>query len=419
MKKFIVLVLGQFISSIGSGLTDFGLAIYVYILTGSVMATSIISICAFLPSVVLAPIGGVLADHYDRRLMMIFGELFSGLSLLICIGTIASNNPSFIVICIGVAVNSIFAALIEPSFKASISDLLTEEDFAKAGGITQIAANAKLLVSPLIAGILMQFTTVNTLIWIDILTFFTTVFVILYIKKGRETKKQANKNLDFVRELQFGLKAINKKGIVAIIVVMTLAVFCLGFVQILSKPLALSFTGEKELGIITTICACGMLVGSLFVSCLKNIKSYQKILAFGLVFCGLFLGLMGVKENIYWMTVCGFLMFLCMPIIQVAADVMIRKSLPNEVQGRAFGMIGFISQLGYIVAYLLSGVLSDQVFEPFMRGDSTIALLIGKVIGDGVGRGIALLLFFVGVLLAILGVVFSRIRCVKALEDKA
>lgn len=77
MKSFTILVVGQMISSIGSGLTDFGLVIYVLALTGSVTSTAIVGICAFLPSILLAPLGGVLADHYDRRFMMILGELLS------------------------------------------------------------------------------------------------------------------------------------------------------------------------------------------------------------------------------------------------------------------------------------------------------------------------------------------------------
>ncbi|MCL6459666.1 MAG: MFS transporter, partial [Gorillibacterium sp.] len=134
MKLFTLLLAGQLISSIGSGLTDFGLAIYVLALTGSVTAASVVSICAFLPSILLAPAGGVLADHYDRRMMMVFGELLSGLGLVICLVTIMSGTPSLVFICIGVAVSSIFTALMEPAFKATITDLLTEEDFAKAGG---------------------------------------------------------------------------------------------------------------------------------------------------------------------------------------------------------------------------------------------------------------------------------------------
>lgn len=64
-------------------------------------------------------------------------------------------NPSIVVICVGVAVSSIFTSLMEPAFKATITDLLSVEDFAKASGMVQIANSAKLIISPAIAGLLL------------------------------------------------------------------------------------------------------------------------------------------------------------------------------------------------------------------------------------------------------------------------
>jgi len=418
MKKFMIMVAGQLISSIGSGLTDFGLAIYVLTLTGSVTATAIVSICAFLPSILLAPVGGVLADHYDRRAMMILGELFSGFGLVICLVTIMSANPSLAIICIGVGISSLFTALVEPAFKATITDLLSKEDFAKAGGMVQIANNAKLLISPVIAGLLLQITTVSTLIIIDILTFFTTVFIIAAVKKGMVTKRRDDAGLSFRREMKEGIAAIRgKSGIVAMIVIMTFVVFCLGFVQILMKPLILAFAGEAELGILATVSAMGILVGSVVISCMKNAKSYVRMLSLGLFGCGIFFALMGVKENLFLIAAFGFMMFVFMPAIQIGAEVLIRKNLANEVQGRAFGLISFITQMGYIFAYILSGALSDYVFEPFMCGNSLSAIKIGKVIGAGEGRGIALLILIVGMALAIVEIIVSRLKSVKALEE--
>lgn len=419
MKKFKILVAGQLISSIGSGLTEFGLAIYVLELTGSVTATAIVSICAFLPSILLAPAGGILADHYDRRVMMMLGELFSGLGLLICLVSIMSGNPSLAVICAGVGVSSLFKALMEPAFKASITDLLSEEDFAKAGGMVQIASNAKLLISPAIAGLLLQITTVSTLIIIDIFTFFTTVVAIAIMKKGMGIKPRQNAALSFRREMKEGIAAIRgKSGIAALIVIMTIVVFCLGFVQILIKPLILAFAGETELGILTTVSALGMLAGSIVISCRKQAKSYVRMLSLGLLGCGIFFALMGVKENLHLIAAFGFLMFVFMPAIQIGAEVLIRKNLANEVQGRVFGLIGFITQMGYIFAYLLSGVLSDYIFEPFMRGNSILAINIGTVIGVGEGRGNALLLLIAGIALAIVGIVVSRLKSVKMMEEE-
>ncbi len=417
MKKFKILVVGQLISSIGSGLTAFGLAIYVLARTGSVTATSIFSICAFLPSILLAPVGGVLADHYDRRVMMILGELFSGLGLVICLVSVMSANPSIAVICVGVGVSSIFTALMEPAFKATITDLLSEEDFAKAGGMVQIANSAKLIISPAIAGLLLQITTVSTLIIIDILTFFITVSIIAAVKKGMVTKRREDANLSFGREMKEGIAAIRgKSGIVAVTVIMTIATFCLGFVQILIKPLILAFAGETELGILSTVIALGMLVGSVGISCMKTAKSYVRMLSLGLFGCGIFFALIGVKADLFLIATFGFIMFVFMPAIQIGAEVLIRKNLANEVQGRAFGLISFITQMGYILAYILSGVLADYVFEPFMGGDSLLAIKIGKVIGAGAGRGSALLILIAGMALSIVGIVVFRLKSVKTLE---
>lgn len=418
MKKFTILVAGQFISSIGSGLTDFGLAIYVLRLTGSVTATSILSICAFLPSIVLAPIGGVLADHYDRRLMMILGELFSGLGLLICLISVMSANPSIFVICSGVAISSLFSALMEPAFKATITDLLCEEDYARAGGMVQIAFNSKLLISPAVAGLLLRVTPVSTLIIIDIFTFFTTVFVIAFVRKGMAVQQKSTKSLNFAIEMKEGVKAIRgKSGVVAMIVIMSIAVFCLGFVQILSKPLILAFAGETELGLLATVSAFGMMAGSIAISMMKNIKSHVRLLSSGLFGCGIFFALMGVRENLILIAAFGFMMFVFLPFVQIGAEVLIRKNLANEVQGRAFGLISFITQMGYIFAYILSGILADYVFEPFMKGTSPLVVNIGNVIGTGNGRGIALLILIAGLLLAVVGIVVSRLKSVKTLEE--
>jgi len=73
---------GELISSIGSGMTAFAVSIYVYQLTGSATLVSITALLAYLPTIILSPVGGVLADRYDRRLMMILGDSLSALGLL-------------------------------------------------------------------------------------------------------------------------------------------------------------------------------------------------------------------------------------------------------------------------------------------------------------------------------------------------
>ncbi|WP_051355630.1 MFS transporter [Acetobacterium malicum] len=420
MNKFIILVVGAFISSIGSGLTDFGLAIYILKLTGSVGATGVFAICAFLPAILLAPVGGVLADRYDRRLMMILGELFSGLSLLICLVAVMNPNPPLVVICMGVGLSSVFSALTEPAFKATITDLLPAKDFARAGGMVQLAGSAKLLISPAIAGLMLQVTTVGTLIMLDMLTFFTTVLIIVFVRKGLVSKKSAVISSGFRCEISDGITAIRgKKGIMTMIIIMTVATFCLGFVQMLSKPLVLAIAGERELGILTTVIAMGMMVGSIGISMVKQPKSYVGMLSIGLFGCGVFFALIGISENLVLIAGFGFMMFVFMPAIQVGAEVLIRTNLDNRVQGRAFGLISLITQMGYILAFIAAGILADLVFEPLMQGNTALATGIGAVIGYGAGRGNALLIIITGIGLAFVGIVVARLRSVRTLEATA
>lgn len=178
MKNFIKIWAGELISNIGSGMTAFALSIYTYRLTGSVTWVSIVTMLAYLPTILLNPIGGILADRLDRRLMMICGDLFSAFGLIYILISIQAGSNSLAPIIIGVTINSVFVSLLDPAYKATITDLLTAEEYAKASGLVQIASNAKFLISPAIAGLILGIWDIRVILIIDILTIFITVFTI-------------------------------------------------------------------------------------------------------------------------------------------------------------------------------------------------------------------------------------------------
>ena len=73
-KKFLLLWTGELISSIGGGLTSFGLGIYVFNETGSAAGMALVTLLGFLPTLLLSVPAGVLADRFDRRLLMMIGD---------------------------------------------------------------------------------------------------------------------------------------------------------------------------------------------------------------------------------------------------------------------------------------------------------------------------------------------------------
>lgn len=416
MKKFLMIWSGELISSIGSGMTAFALSVYVYQTTGSATYVSLITLLAYLPTVLLSPLGGVFADRYDRRLLMIIGDLFSGLGLAYVLWNIQAGSDSMLPICIGVTFNAVFVALLEPSFRATITELLTEEEYARASGMVQIAGNAKFLISPALAGILLAVADIRLILLIDIGTFLITVTTVAIVRKsvGKAVKTERQ---SIGREMRLGFAEINKsKGIRILIILMSFVCFFVGILQTLTSPMVLAVSNAETVGIMESLCAVGMLLGSVFIGILGIKKNFSTVLCVAGILSGIFIALTGVNKSIFVTGAGIFLFFLALPFMNTSADVLIRKNIPNELQGRVWGIISLLSQTGTVLAYALSGVLADYVFEPLLSDNGVLSDSIGALIGTGTGRGIGFMLILSGICIIPAAFAIGRSRSIRSLQ---
>lgn len=418
-RKFIILWLGELVSSIGSGLTAFGLGVYVFQTTHSATAVSLVTLCTFLPMILLSPVGGVLADRFDRRLMMLLGDGGSALGLIYIVIVMFSGEAQLWQLCVGVTISSIFASLTDPAYKATITDLLPEEQFAKASGLVQLAGSSKYLFSPLLAGMLLAVVDIEALLIIDISTVFITIITISAVRRSLVTKSVSKKQFSLAKDLKEGWQVlVSRKGVLALTLLLTVVTFYMGILQTLFTPMVLPLSNAKTLGIVQSVSATGLLLGSLFIGVFNVNQRYTRVLSVGLLVAGIFFSLIGVSSNIYVIAAAGFLFFATLPFVNTSADVLIRTNIPNEAQGRAWGMIGVVSQFGYVAAYASAGLLSDHIFNPLMDEGGLLASTVGKWIGSGQGRGIGLLFIISGVLVIVLALVMARMKSIRALETK-
>ena len=114
-SKFLIIWIGSLISSMGSGLTAFALGVYVYKTTQSATYVSMVTLCAFFPTILLSPIAGVMADRFDRRLMKITVDSFLALELFYILLNMTYWSIRIGNICIGVAISAVFCSLTEIS----------------------------------------------------------------------------------------------------------------------------------------------------------------------------------------------------------------------------------------------------------------------------------------------------------------
>lgn len=418
MKNFYKLWLGELISNIGSGMTAFALSVYVYEKTGSVSYVSFITLLSFMPSIILSPIGGLLADRYDRRLLMIIGDLFSGLGLIYILWNIQAGEKSIAPIFVGITFSSIFTSLLEPSYRATLTDILEEENYAKASGLIQAAGSAKYLISPVIAGVILSVADIRIILLLDILTFITTCLMIFLVRKSMNSETQ-NYKKDSFKGLLEGLFIIKEnRGVYSLVIIMFFVCFFMGFIQILIRPMILALSSVKTAGMMESLCAAGLLIGSLWIGIAGIKKNYSEILAVACFFCGIFMSMTGVNENLAIIGISTFLFFSTLPFMNSCADVLVRVSVPNELQGRVWGLISLITQMGTVTAYIISGIMADYIFEPMFNKNGLLVKNIGMIIGTGKGRGIGFMLILSGMGMLIMAIVIWKNREIREVSEK-
>ena len=401
-KKFLLLWSGELISSIGGGLTNFGLGVYIFNTTGSATGMALVTLLGFLPTLLLSAPAGVLADRYDRRLLMMIGDGCSALGVIYILIAMLRGGASLLEICIGVFASAVFSALLEPSYRATITDLLTKEEFSKANGLVSLAGSARYLFSPVIAGFLLGISDVKLLLIIDICTFFLTVISAAVVRKGLPTTEK-KENESFMKSFKEGWNIISKnKGILMLILISSAITMFMGMFQVLVEPYVLSFSGAKTLGVAETVCACGMLISAVYLGIKGIKKNYTRHMSFALTMAGVSMFFFVIKENIYINCAFGLLFFMMLPVANNCLDYLARTNIPSEAQGRAWGFIGSLSQMGYVVAYAVSGVSADA---------------IGKITGQGVGKGSAVVIQIAGIMLALIALSILPMKSVHALEN--
>lgn len=424
MKKFMIIWSGELISSIGSGMTAFAVSIYIYRLTGSATWVSVAALLAYLPAILLNPAGGILADRYDRRLLMICGDSLSAIGLLFIFFCIQTGHAGVLPVCAGITISSVFTALLEPAYKATITDLLTGEEYAKASGLVQIAGSSKYLISPFLAGLMLSdragMLDIRPILIFDMATFFVTVFAVAFVRKSIRSVKPDKDKFNLFREFKEGIASIlGDRGVSRLVVLMAFMCFFIAFIQTLMAPMILSFADSKTLGIMESVSAVGMLIGSVVIGILNIRKKYSVILMVSLMAAAIFMALAGTTTNIRVILISCILFFTALPFVNTCADVLIRVRIPNEVQGRAWGMISVLTQVGYVAAYAVCGVLADYVFGPMLMEGGILAGSIGRIIGTGEGRGIGFMLMLAGIVMFAFAFIFGSGKSIKEMERSA
>lgn len=398
---FGLLWLGQLVSTVGSTLTRFAFGVYVLQATGSATQYALISFFALAPAILVLPIAGPLVDRWDRRWTMIISDTGAGVSTVIAWYLLSINQLETWHIYLLVAINAAFGSFQNPAFNSSIPLLVPKQQLGRANGMIRMIPAVARVVVPAVAGLLLTLLTMQGILLIDLTTFFFALGTILLIRipspiAGEGEKKERK---SFFREAARGWTYIQSQpGLRGMLMFLAFTNLTLGMVWLLIIPLVLSFTDAAGLGLILALAGSGMLAGGIAMSIWGGPKRRVWGVLFFTFVQGFVLLLGGLQPSAPLVVIAAFLFLFSFQVVMGTERALWQTKVPMEVQGRVHAIHEMVALMATGLAFLLSGPLTDYVFEPLMAPNGALAGTVGQLIGTGEGRGIGFLFIVLGIL---------------------
>lgn len=420
MKTFFVIWSGQLISMLGSGLTNFALAVWIYDKTRQATPFAITVLLGTIPRVLLLPIAGSIADRFNRRFIMIAADTLNALLTLIIFLLLGAGNLQLWHIYVIAMLESVFAAFQEPAFSASISTIVPKEKLGSANGMIQMREALSTVFTPVLAGILFVAIGFSGIIMIDFVTFFFAVGALLFVRIPQPEQTQEHKDKNVWQDIVFGWNYLRERqGLFGLLIYYAMVNFLLNWSAVLLIPMVLSRFTADVLGMIQTVMGVGMLVGSIIMSAWGGARKRVPA-AIGFILLGVTgFVIAGLQPNPFLIGAGIFLLMFSVPLASGNSQVVFQTKIPQEIQGRSFAVRSAITQSMMPLAFITAGPLADKFFEPLLKDGGALAnTFVGQILGTGTGRGIGLMFILsglVGILVSVFVYLNPRIR---NLEDE-
>ncbi|WP_287324931.1 MFS transporter [Okeania sp. SIO1F9] len=414
---------GQFVSAIGSEMTNFAIAIWAWELTGKATPLSLIFLFSHLPTLIASSFAGVLVDRWNRKQIMIVGDIIAGFSTIAILLLFLSNNLEIWHIYLTRVINGLFGYLQNLAFSASMSTIVPKKHYARGSAMMSIKYGISLVLSPACAGVLYPLIGLTGILTIDITTFIIAVSILWFLHipqpKTSEVENSRSKNWHW-QELIFGFRYIfQRKGLLALMIFLLIS----NFLAQSSGPallgpmfLARSNTNTVVLGSIQMAFGVGASVGATVLTLWggPKLRINGLLVSTGLGELTKILLALG-RSSSMWIPA-AFSAGFFIPLPGSFNQAIWLSKVEPSVQGKVFAARYLATQITVPLGIAVSGVLADYIFEPAMKTDGYLAGIFGGVFGTGAGAGMALQIAIIScfsIIITILGYTFHPLRNVE------
>lgn len=374
-KNFTLLILGQLTSLFGNFILKLALSMYVLEVTGSAAIFAGILSAATIPTILLSPLGGILADRADRRNIMVALDAMAGVSVL-CAALFLSEPNAIAVISTLLIILSILGAFETPTVQACIPTMLQGDNIMKGNAVVNQVASLSCLIAPVLGGVLYAMLGLKPVMYASVVCFFMTALFECFIKLSyQRTQNQGSVfqiiKQDFLSSMQYISK--EQTSISKMLLLTAFSRFFVMGITIVGLPFlvrtVLGFNA-KYYGAAESALAVATILGSIAAGVLAEKLKIHK-LSFLLAALGIFIIPAGIvfllpvnamiKYGVTIVSFCG--MQAVISIFSIIAVSLIQQRTPNHFIGKVMAYTSTVTLCVQPIGQIVYGFLFDRFFS--------------------------------------------------------
>lgn len=381
-KKDIILFLSsQTISLFGSSLVQYAIMWYVTMNTQSGVMMTVYIICGFLPTFFLSPFAGVWADRYDRKKLIIVADSAIALSTLILAIVFMSGYREMWLLFVVAAIRALGAGVQTPAVGAFLPQIVPEDKLTKANAANGSIQSIIMLVSPMISGALLTKASIVTIFFIDIVTAFIGISIlIIFLRVEAHKKALENSNLSYFEDMQKGINYIKGHHYVRNFFIFCAAFFFLFTPAAFLTPLQVTRSFGNDVWRLTAIeitFSIGMILGGIIMASWGGFKNRVYSMAFSSFVSAACTIALGIVPSFYIYLMFMGIFGIVMPMFNTPSTVLLQEKVEPDYLGRVFGVFGMISSSMMPLGMIVFGPIADMIrIEYLLIGTGSLLFIL-------------------------------------------
>ncbi|WP_280528505.1 MFS transporter [Bacillus paramycoides] len=384
MKDFHLMVTGQTITILGSTLLRFALSLYVLDITGRADIFAGLYAITSIPFL-LAPLGGAIADRFNRRNLMVIFDFINAAIVLGFIALLFNGTVSIMWIGIVMFLLAVVSAMYAPVVMASIPQLVPEKKLEQSNGIVNGVQALSNIVAPVLGGVLYGIIGLKMLVILSGLAFFLSAILEMFIKIPFIKRMQEDHIVPtIVKDMKEGfLYVLKQPFILKSMLLAALLNLILTPLFVVGGPIILRVTMQSSdtmygigMGLIDFATILGALSIGFFAKNLQMKTLYYWMFVIALLVLPMALSVtpfilsMGHYPPFILFILCSIFIAMIMTIVSIYVITVVQKKTPNENLGKVMAIITAVSQcmapIGQIVYGFMFEGFSLKIYLPIL-----------------------------------------------------